>query len=113
MANKKKIITPAMVKRAEALAKKGLNNSQIAVSLGLGKTKIYKELETNTELQEAISVGKMSAVEEVTNALFETALKGNVSAQIFFLKNRAEWRDKNETEISGGFKHETIEVTFK
>ena len=36
----------------------------------------------------------------MTNALFEAATgeKPNTSAQIFYLKNRAGWRDKQEVE---------------
>ena len=33
--------------------------------------------------------GRLSAIGKVSNALFDSALSGNVTAQIFYLKNRA------------------------
>ena len=47
-------------------------------------------------MSEAINRGRAAGIKMVTNALFESAMAGNVAAQIFFLKNRApeEWRDK-------------------
>lgn len=46
--------------------------------------------------------GKEIVDYEVENALLQSALKGNVTAQIFWLKNRKpnEWREKREVEIS-------------
>ena len=40
---------------------------------------------------------------EVENALYKSAIGGNVTAQIFWLKNRRkqQWRDKVEYEDSG------------
>ena len=44
-----------------------------------------------------------SRTQSVEDALFATALKGNVAAQIFWLKNRAKdrWKDKFEYAIPG------------
>ena len=110
---KKKIITQAMKNKAESLAMKGLNNEQIAYSLGMAKSTLYKLISEDSDILEYIKRGQMSAIEDISNALYETALQGNTTAQIFFLKNRAGWKDKNETEISGGLKHEVIEVVFR
>lgn len=46
--------------------------------------------------------GKEIVDYEVENALLQSALKGNVTAQIFWLKNRKpnEWREKREVEIN-------------
>ena len=37
----------------------------------------------------------------ITNALFEKAKEGDNTAMIFYLKNRAGWKDKIETEHTG------------
>jgi len=113
MANKKKIVTPKMIKQAEELAGIGLNKSQIAYKLGMGKTTLYDMLKEDEELSEAIKRGSVEAIGNVTNALYNTAIEGNTSAQIFFLKNRAGWRDKTETEITGEMKVNEIKVVFK
>jgi len=54
------------------------------------------------ELVKSIYESRVAIVEDV---LYETALDGNTTAQIFFLKNRAvdRWRDRNE--------HEAVNVT--
>ena len=45
---------------------------------------------------------KNAGIDAVTNALFEGATgdKPNTSAQIFFLKNRAGWRDRTEVDAN-------------
>ena len=42
----------------------------------------------------AIKRGKAKGIQEVSNALFESALQGCVPAMIFYLKARAGWSDK-------------------
>ena len=44
-----------------------------------------------------------SRTQSVEDALFSSAVKGNVAAQIFWLKNRAKerWKDKFEYDIPG------------
>lgn len=51
------------------------------------------------ELVKSIYESRVAIVED---ALYKSALDGNVTAQIFFLKNRAmdRWRDKQEQEVS-------------
>lgn len=46
------------------------------------------------EFAEAIKRGQALGIEEVANALFENAKGGNVTAQIFYLKARAQWKDR-------------------
>lgn len=55
------------------------------------------------EISEALKEGKDDVDRQVENALFRSALEGNTTAQIFWLKNRKrlEWRDKQEIEHSG------------
>ena len=44
-----------------------------------------------------------SRTQSIEDALYSTAIKGNVAAQIFWLKNRAKdrWKDKFEYDIPG------------
>ena len=52
---------------------------------------------------DALKKGEEDAIDKVENALFSAACSGNITAQIFFLKNRRPdaWKDKRDTEISG------------
>ena len=55
-----------------------------------------------SDISDTLKKGKEIVDYEVENALLQSALKGNVTAQIFWLKNRKpnEWREKREVEIS-------------
>ena len=92
------------------LAKIGLSEEQIAVSLGISVSTIARRKRDDDTFGSTLKAGKQAGISAVTNSLFEsaTADKPNTSAQIFYLKNRGGWRDRTEVDanISGG-----IEVT--
>ena len=87
------------------LAKIGLSEEQIAVSLGISPSTITRRKRDDDQFDRTLKAGKQRGIDAVTNALFEGATgdKPNTSAQIFFLKNRAGWRDRTEVDanISG------------
>ena len=64
---------------------------------------LYRWRKDDPELEAAVQSARITAIEVVEDALFLTAQKGNVTAQIFFLCNRASkrWRHVNRTEITG------------
>ena len=84
----------------EGWARDGLTNEQIAENLNIGKTTFYKLLKEYPELSEHLKKGKEVVDYEVENALLKNALNGNITAQIFWLKNRKpkQWKDKVEVE---------------
>ncbi len=86
----------------EGWARDGLTNEQIAENLGVSKTTFYKMLKEHSELSELLKKSKEVVDYEVENALLQSALKGNVTAQIFWLKNRKpkEWRERQEVAVS-------------
>ena len=92
------------------LAKIGLSEEQIAISLGISASTITSRKRDDEQFDRALKAGKQAGITTVTNSLFEsaTAEKPNTSAQIFYLKNRGGWRDRTEVDanIGGG-----IEVT--
>jgi len=53
-----------------------------------------------------------SRTQTVEDALYSSGVKGNVTAQIFWLKNRAKdrWSDVQEHRLSGVVVHKLIEV---
>ena len=48
-----------------------------------------------------IATGEVKAVSTVIGALYKQAVKGNVGAACFFLKNRAGWKDFSRAELTG------------
>jgi hypothetical protein len=88
-------LDPAEVER---LAGEGLAGYQIAQALGVSYDTLARRRDADAEIADALKRGQEAAIGKVENALFESALKGNLGAQVFFLKNRASdrWRDKTE-----------------
>ena len=86
-------------KKVRELASRGLGPTQIARALGVSWHTIDKNRKRSKEFNEAIENGKAEGLAEVTNSLFESANSGNVTAQIFYLKNRDTtiWMDRVET----------------
>ena len=110
----------------EGWARDGLTDEQIYTKLGIGKTTFYKLVKEHSELSERLKKGKEIIDYEVEKTLLEKALGGkktlkkekvlkdgkkvsytediyitpDVTAIIFWLKNRKpeKWRDKVEVE---------------
>lgn len=78
------------------LASRGLSQEQIAAALGIGTRTLERRKAESAEMAEAIKAGHALGIQEVANALFTNATSGNVTAQIFYLKARAQWRDRPE-----------------
>ncbi len=93
--------------------KQGMTLEQTALMLGIGKTKLFKEINENEEFANAIKAGQARGIEKVTNALFESAMGGNTVAMVFYLKNRAGWADKKEVELNADIKLHPIEDFYE
>jgi len=79
-------------------ARDGLSNEQIAKNMGIAAKTLYVWIPKHSKICEALKKGKEVADYEVENALFASAMSGNTTAQIFWLKNRCpdKWRDRSE-----------------
>jgi len=95
-----KEIDPAKV---EAFAAQGLTVDQIADCLDCCTSTLYNRMGSEVEVLEAIKRGRAKGVATMTNALFQSGKGGNITAQIFYLKNRSpeDWRDRRDIEVSG------------
>lgn len=85
----------------EGWARDGLSMEQIAHNMGVSKKTLYNWCDSSLHILHAIKKGKEVTDYLVENALFTSALTGNVVAQIFWLKNRKpdKWKDKIEQVI--------------
>lgn len=91
------VITDEICKQAEALAARGMNQSQIAMALGMGESTLYEKLAAFPEFAEAIKKGKAKGIAVVTQALMEKVKGLDTAAIIFYLKTQAGWRESPQT----------------
>ena len=82
----------------EGWAREGLTDEQIAKNMGVSVKTLFNWKHKELPILQALKKRKEVVYIEVENALLKSALEGNVTAQIFWLKNRRklQWRDKVE-----------------
>ena len=93
----------------EGWARDGLTDEQLAEKMSIGIRTLYDWKIRYPQISQALKKGKEIVDFEVENALLKSAIDGNTTAQIFWLKNRRpdKWRDKPVEDI--GPKDETTE----
>lgn len=80
----------------EGWARDGLTDEQIAKNMGVSVKTLFNWKTAYLPILQALKKGKEVVDYQVENALLSSALEGNTTAQIFWLKNRRpdKWRDK-------------------
>ena len=103
-------ITEKIIKKAEKLAAGGRTQAQIASSLGIHIDTLCVKKNEYSEFSEAIKKGQAKSNATIENALYKSAKGGNVTAQIFYLKNRVkdDWKDRQEVEAKVDFSFSDI-----
>jgi len=85
---------PIDIDTVRNLASRGLTHEQIAAALGINPETLYARKRKYSEFVDAIKEGQGKGLADISNALYEQAMGGNTSAAIFYMKNRAGWRDR-------------------
>ena len=87
------------LEQVENLASRGLGTTQIARALGVSWDTIDRNRKRSADFEDALKRGQAKGLAQVTNSLFTSANDGNVTAQIFYLKNQdpKTWKDRQET----------------
>ena len=91
---KKIMFTEEQLQEAQRLAGLGFSEEAICQAcLGCSPDTLLRRKKEYPEIAEYIRRGKMKSIEEVSNALYKSAIglhgkEPSVSAQIFFLKNK-------------------------
>jgi hypothetical protein len=78
---------PAQRRQVETMAAYGIPEHEISQVLGLDAKTLRKHY------REELDLGGTKANAQVAGFLFNAARNGNVTAQIFWLKTRARWRE--------------------
>ena len=78
---------PAQRKQVETLAAYGIPEAEISRVVGIDPKTLRKHY------RDELDMGETKANAQVAGFLFNSARNGNVSAQIFWLKTRARWRE--------------------
>lgn len=79
----------------------GLTEEQIANNLGISYQTLNERKNEFSDFADVLKRGKAAGINEVANKLFENAMSGNLGAQIFYLKARANWKETNVNELTG------------
>ena len=82
----------------EEWSTQGLYIKDIAAKMGISVTTVYDWMNKDPKIAAAIKKGRDKSIDMVENALFKSAINGNVTAMIFYLKNRAPERYKDRVD---------------
>jgi len=98
--------TPEKLEELKQIAAKGVTLASIAKMLGTSRQVLFEWRKRYPVIDDALKIGADMADDAVEDALHKAAVEGNITAQIFWLKNRrsTRWRDKRDTELSGSGK---------
>lgn len=79
-----------------------LTDEGVAEKLGVSRNALFKWRKKSDKLNSAINLGKELTDQQVENALYKSAMSGNVTAMIFWLKNRkpGRWNDVNKLDVN-------------
>lgn len=79
-----------------------LTDEGVAEKLGVSRNALFKWRKKSDKLNNAINLGKELTDQQVENALYKSAVSGNVTAMIFWLKNRKPkmWCDVNRIDVN-------------
>ena len=91
---------PPDLDKVESLAARGLTKQQIAHCLGISYQTLNERSKEYTDFADAIKKGEAKGISIIANALYESGKSGNTTAQIFYLKCRAKWREEEPIDDS-------------
>lgn len=111
----KEWLEPQNLLRVQGWAMDGLTDEQIAENMGIRRETLWEWKKKYPNINNALKVSKDIADRQIENALFKAAKEGNITAQIFWLKNRKvkEWRDKHDLDLTDENEKININITRK
>lgn len=98
------IPTPEILSQVEGMAGRFLKEEQIAALIGISNATWFEKKKQFPELSDAIRVGRAKVAVNISNKLYEVALKGNPNLLQFLAKSVVGLKE-NDPQVQG-------EVTF-
>jgi len=92
MARPRKTLTDEQKTQVEALASV-LSAEQIADYFGMSRASFYNIMDREPEIYRRYKKGRSETIRKVGNSLIQQALNGDKTAQMFYLKTQAGWRE--------------------
>lgn len=93
-------LTEDQVKELETLSA-FLNQKQLADYFGIPDRTLRAIMERDEKVSAAYKRGRAKAIFGISQSLLKSARDGNVTAQIFYLKTQAGWRETDRLELTG------------
>lgn len=91
----------------EELASQGHSILNISRALGISKELFYVWREQYPDIETALQHGKEKERHDLHNALYQSAMKGNVTSAIFLLKARHGYREGDQSDLAN-----KVAITF-
>ncbi len=103
MSKPPRVLTADEIEQAGKLTGLGMTTVDIANYFGFSKRTFDNIMERQPEFKCAVEKGRVAANATVAGSLFKNATKhNNVAAQIFWMKTRAGWREKDRRDDENG-----------
>jgi len=93
-------LTKDQVREVETLAAV-LNQQQMADYFGIAHRTFEAILARDEDVYAAYKRGKAKAIGSISQSLLKSAREGNTTAQIFYLKTQAGWKETDRRELTG------------
>lgn len=105
---------PAFCDQVRAFMSRGYSKMAAAGHIGICYNTLTAWMDAHPEFLQAVNEGQAARTQFLEDGLLMAENGPQVTSRIFALKNAApqEWRDKTETELSGGLKVEGVTVNF-
>ena len=101
MAGRPSKFKPEYAEQARNYCLLGATDPDLAKFFGVSRATINVWKQEQPAFAAALAHGKNAADAKVIGSLYDNAVGGNVTAQIFWLKNRQNWRDRVDHEVGG------------
>jgi len=95
---KARVMSPKETSEVHKLAAV-LNKKQLSDYFGMSENTLERLMKRQPEVMEAYKKGVADAISDIGGSLVAKARDGDLGAMIFYLKCRANWKEKTEVDI--------------
>jgi hypothetical protein len=77
------------------------NLAAVGRAINRDRSSVWERIQKSPVAMKALEDARESVGDQIENALIKEALDGNVTAQIFYLKCRRQWRERTDVHVTG------------